>query len=152
MNVINSDHGKNYLLFFPHGATVPSGPGLPHYQGYTITLRHATHSLGIVWTGFQPDAENSTWQHTTLTRDRRPCLRRDSNPQSKQVRGRRPTHSTQRLLNNESYWLFISDNTITIWNNNNINNFYFFLIWTQGVFSTLLLSLAYPGILFGGVQ
>jgi hypothetical protein len=25
-----------------HGATAPSGPGLPHYQCLTITLRHTT--------------------------------------------------------------------------------------------------------------
>jgi hypothetical protein len=28
--------------FFFHGATAPSGPGLPHYRGFTITLRHTT--------------------------------------------------------------------------------------------------------------
>jgi len=36
-------------------------------------------SIGLLWTSDQPDAENSTWQHTTLTRDRYPCCRRDSN-------------------------------------------------------------------------
>ena len=30
----------------------------------------------------------STWQHTTFTRDRDPCLRRDSNPQTQQASGR----------------------------------------------------------------
>jgi hypothetical protein len=25
---------------FPYGATAPNGPGLPHYRGFTITLRH----------------------------------------------------------------------------------------------------------------
>ena len=34
------DH--NYLLFFYHGSTAPSGPGTPHYRGFTITLRHTT--------------------------------------------------------------------------------------------------------------
>jgi hypothetical protein len=29
-------------LFFSNGATVPSGPGPPHYQGFTITLKHTT--------------------------------------------------------------------------------------------------------------
>jgi hypothetical protein len=33
----------NYILiFFFHGATTPSGPGPPHYRGFTITLRHTT--------------------------------------------------------------------------------------------------------------
>ena len=31
------------------------------------------HSGGRLWTSDQPDAETSTWQHTTLTRDRHPC-------------------------------------------------------------------------------
>jgi hypothetical protein len=49
------------------------------------------HSVGLLWTSDQPVAETSTWQHVTLTRDRHPCPRRDSNPQSQQTRGRRPT-------------------------------------------------------------
>jgi hypothetical protein len=31
------------------------------------------HSVGLLWTSDQPDAETSTWQHTILTRDRHPC-------------------------------------------------------------------------------
>jgi len=38
------------------------------------------HSLGLLWTIDQPDAETSTWQHTTPTRDRHLWLRRGSNP------------------------------------------------------------------------
>jgi hypothetical protein len=34
-------------------------------------------------------ADTSMWQHTTLTKDRYPCPRRDSNPQSQQVIGHR---------------------------------------------------------------
>jgi hypothetical protein len=30
------------LCFFSNGATAPSGPGPPHYRGFTITLRHNT--------------------------------------------------------------------------------------------------------------
>jgi hypothetical protein len=29
-------------LFPPSGPTAPSGPGPPHYRGFTITLRHTT--------------------------------------------------------------------------------------------------------------
>jgi len=46
------------------------------------------HSAGNLWTSEQPDADTSTWQHTTLTRDRYQCSRRDSNPQSQQASGR----------------------------------------------------------------
>jgi len=75
------------LLFFPRGTTAPSEPGPPHYLGFTTTLRHTT--LGriplVQWSTRRP-----TWQHTTLTGDRRPRPRRDSNPQSQQASGRRP--------------------------------------------------------------
>jgi hypothetical protein len=34
-------------FFFHNGATAVSGPGPPHYRGFTITLRH-THSVGLL--------------------------------------------------------------------------------------------------------
>jgi hypothetical protein len=42
------------------------------------------HSVGLLWTKDLPVAEPSlsTWQHTTLTKERHQCLRRDSNPQT----------------------------------------------------------------------
>jgi hypothetical protein len=45
------------------------------------------HSLGLLWTSDLPVAHTSTWQHTTLKRDRDPCPRRDSNPQSQKASG-----------------------------------------------------------------
>jgi hypothetical protein len=30
---------------------------------------NTSHSVGLLWTSDQPDAETSTWQHTTLTAD-----------------------------------------------------------------------------------
>jgi hypothetical protein len=30
------------VKFFFHGVSTPSGPGPPHYRGFTITLRHTT--------------------------------------------------------------------------------------------------------------
>ena len=47
------------------------------------------HSVGLFWTNDQPDAETSTWQHTSLTTDRESMPRRDSNPQPQQASGRR---------------------------------------------------------------
>ena len=41
--------------FFPHGATATSRPGSPHYRG-SVT----PHSVGILWTSEQPDAQTST--------------------------------------------------------------------------------------------
>jgi len=49
------------------------------------------HPVGLLWTSDQPDTEISTRQHTTLTGDRLPCPWRNSNPQSQQASGRRPT-------------------------------------------------------------
>jgi len=31
------------------------------------------HSVGLPWVHDQPNPETSTWQHTTITRDRYPC-------------------------------------------------------------------------------
>ena len=51
----------------------------------------APRSIGLLWTGDQPDAEISTRQQTTLKRDRNPCCRRNSNPQNKKASSLRPT-------------------------------------------------------------
>ena len=39
-------------------------------------------SVGLLWIGDQPEAETSTWKHTTFTKDEYPYPRRDLNPQS----------------------------------------------------------------------
>jgi len=74
---------------FVFGATTPGGPGPPHSRGFQITHSDTTQSVGLLWTSDQLVAQTSTWQHTTLTTDRHPCLRWDSNPQSQQARGRK---------------------------------------------------------------
>jgi hypothetical protein len=43
------------------------------------------------WTSDQLVAETSTWQHKTLTADKHPYRRRDSNPHFQQASGRRAT-------------------------------------------------------------
>ena len=71
-------------------------------QGYLIedSWSHldTSHSVDLLWTSDQPEAETSTWQHITLTWDIHPCPRRDSNPQSREASGRRPTPQTARPL------------------------------------------------------
>ena len=79
-----------YILFV-FGATAPSGAGPPHSRGFLITHNDAPQSVGLLWTSDELVAETSTWQHTTLTTDKHPCPRWDSNPQSDQASGRRPT-------------------------------------------------------------
>jgi len=46
----------------------PMGHGHLIYRGFMITHTH-THSIELLWTSDQPDAQTSTWQHTTLTTD-----------------------------------------------------------------------------------
>ena len=57
-------------------------------------LLDTPHSVGLLWTSDQPDAEISTWQHITLTTDRYSYPRRDSTLQSQQASGRRSTLDT----------------------------------------------------------
>jgi len=64
-------------------------------SSFTRFLDHAHDDtpqlVGLLWMSDQPVTETSTWQHTTLTTDKIPCRRWDSNPQSQQVSGRRHT-------------------------------------------------------------
>jgi hypothetical protein len=47
-------------IYICHGAIGPSGPGPPHYRGFTITLRHTSHSVvGLLWTRDQSDRGTS---------------------------------------------------------------------------------------------
>jgi hypothetical protein len=48
------------------------------------------HSVGLLWTSDRPDAETSTWRHTTVIT----ACPWDSKPQSQQTCGRRPTFQT----------------------------------------------------------
>jgi hypothetical protein len=50
--------------------------------GHDVLIIEASpsHSVTALSTSDQPGAENSTWQHTTFTRDRFPCSERDFEP------------------------------------------------------------------------
>jgi hypothetical protein len=63
-------------------ATAQIRPRLPHCWGPYVTHDY-THiqSVGPLWKSDPSDAENSTLQYITLTRDRHPSTRRDSNSQ-----------------------------------------------------------------------
>ena len=76
-------------IFFSNGATSPSGQDLVIGEA-SRSHSDTPHSVGFLSTSDQPDAK-TTWQHTTFTRDKHSCPRRDSNPQSPQAGGRRPT-------------------------------------------------------------
>jgi hypothetical protein len=80
---ISQDVVSSWSLFFSNGSTAPWGPRPPHFSRFHDHIFVDTpHSVGLLWTRDQLVAETSTWQHTTLTSDRHPCPRRDSNPQS----------------------------------------------------------------------
>jgi hypothetical protein len=53
------------------------GLGLVILRRFTIRLIDTPHSVGLLWTRDQLVAETSTWQNTTLKKDRHPCPRWD---------------------------------------------------------------------------
>jgi hypothetical protein len=59
------------------------------------------NSVGLPWMKDQPHAETSTWEHATFTRDKLPCPRRDSNPQSQQPRDHWNRQNTQYQITEE---------------------------------------------------
>jgi hypothetical protein len=56
------------------------------------------HSVELLCTSDQPDAETSTWLHLIFKRVKYSCTRGDSNPQCQQSSGRRPTPKRARPL------------------------------------------------------
>jgi len=63
-----------------------------------FTSHDTPQSVELLWKSDQLVAETSTWQHTTLTTDKHPCPRWDSNLRSQQASGRRPTLLTAEPL------------------------------------------------------
>jgi hypothetical protein len=60
------------LIFFPMAQQPLVGQGLLIIEA-SRSHSDTPHSVGLVRTSDRPDAETSTWQYTTLTRDRHPC-------------------------------------------------------------------------------
>ena len=71
------------MQFFFHGLTAVLGLG---FLGAEASRSHSDtpHSVRVLWTSDQPDADTSTWQHTTLKTD-------IYAPGGIQTRSRRPT-------------------------------------------------------------
>ena len=83
--VISFNYKVNIKRTFLHAATAPS------WQGFLFIEASRSYSdtpqpVGLLWTSDRPDAQTSTWQHTTLTTQRYQCPRRNSNPQSGEER------------------------------------------------------------------
>jgi hypothetical protein len=70
-----------YIFFY--GSTNLYGHGPPRFVEVSWShIWDTPQSVGLLWTREQLVAETSTWHHTTLTTDRHPCPRWDSNPRS----------------------------------------------------------------------
>jgi hypothetical protein len=72
------------VCLFVFGARFPSVPGPPHSRGFYITHSDAPYSVGLLRKSDQFVAETSTRQKTTITTDKLPYPRRNSNPYSQQ--------------------------------------------------------------------
>jgi hypothetical protein len=91
----------DYLHF--HGVTAPVGQG-PLIIEASRSHSDPPHLIGLLRPSDQPDEEICTRQHTTLTKDRDPCLRRDSNPQSSKRAAAYPRLSATGI---GSIWLYV---------------------------------------------
>jgi hypothetical protein len=102
-----------FIIVLLYGATAPSGPGPSHYQGFKSTF-DTPYTLGLLWTSDQPDAETSTWQHITFTRDiHAPGGIRTRNPSKWAAADPRlkPRGHCDRLI--YTCYKFISDGTLS---------------------------------------
>ena len=65
-----------YIYIFIFMAQQPLvGQGLLFVHSWQSHSLDTPHSVGLLWTSDQPDAETWTWRPSTLTRDRPTCLR-----------------------------------------------------------------------------
>jgi hypothetical protein len=82
-------HGSYFNFVMVNYATAPSGRGLPHYQGFTITLRNP-HSVGVPLDEWSARLRDIVL--TTNNTKKRPISMPsgDSKPQSRQASSCRP--------------------------------------------------------------
>ena len=82
-------HWDRHNAIYCHDATAASRPGPADYRGSMITFRHTTVGRTPLdkWSARRRDL----YLTTRNTRDRYACPRRDSNRQSQQASGHRPT-------------------------------------------------------------
>jgi hypothetical protein len=79
----------NATFFFFCSATALLEPRPPHCWSFEITHRHTTLARSPL--DEVSPRPRDLWEHTTFIRNRNPCSCRDSNPQTQQASGRRPT-------------------------------------------------------------
>jgi hypothetical protein len=102
------------ILFLPCGATAPSGPGPPHYRYFTIALRHITLSTTPLdeWSARHRDLYLTTNNNLKKQTSMPPW---DSNPQSQQANGRRPTPYAAQPLESSSTTTSLDNNWTGNW-------------------------------------
>jgi len=84
----------NLFIYFPHSATDSSGPGPPHYRGFTIISTYTTLDRT------SPNELSALTTHNIHKR-KHPCPRRDWNPQFQEGAAADPR---LRLLFHERHW------------------------------------------------
>jgi hypothetical protein len=62
-----------YVFFFPMNQQLLIDQGFPIIVD-SLSHPHTPHPVGLLWTSDRLDTEATTCQHTTLTRDKHPCL------------------------------------------------------------------------------
>jgi hypothetical protein len=76
-----------------HDTAATSGAGLIIIEAYW-SHSDTPHLVGLLCTSDWTDTETSTWQHTSLTEDKRPCPQLDLNLHFQQASDCRPTPQT----------------------------------------------------------
>jgi hypothetical protein len=89
--------------YISSGSAAQHGSWSPHSGGFYITQRRSTVSRTPLDQGSAGSIDLYLKTHNIQT-ERHPCSRRDSNPQSQQASGCRPTFLTARPLGKECMW------------------------------------------------
>jgi hypothetical protein len=89
--IFNCCGSYSYIYIYIYFPPWQTSPQLARASSLSRLDDHTALSVGLLWASDEPNADNSTWQHTTLTTERHTCHRRHSNPQSQQASGHRPT-------------------------------------------------------------
>ena len=86
------------FCFFPSGSATQFRVMISPYWTSGSHPLDPPHSVEVLWTRDQPEAETFPWKHTTLSRESHPCSRRDSKPHSRHASDRWLTPRTARSL------------------------------------------------------
>jgi len=72
-------HASTFNLFGVDSYTLCLCGASTRFRIMAFSL-NTLHSVGVLWTSDEPDAETSTWQHTTITTDKSPRPRAGFEP------------------------------------------------------------------------